>query len=45
MHQRPHLKFKHDTSEPNSDYKRLKWMNGLAQIAVAWITDYKTCAR
>ena len=46
MHRRPYLKFKHGTSEPTLDYKRLKWMNGLAQIAVAWITNYsKTCAR
>lgn len=45
MHNRPYLKFKHETSAPNLDYKRLKWMNGLAQIAIAWITDYKARAK
>ena len=40
MYNRPYLKFKHDTAAPNTDYKRLKWMNGLAQVAVGWITDY-----
>ena len=46
MHKRCYLKFKHDTSAPNIDYRRLKWMKGLAQIAVVWITKYRQiCAQ
>lgn len=46
MYGRHYLKFEHDTSAPNMDYKRLKWMNGLAQVAVTWIDNYrKKCAQ
>ena len=39
-YERRYLKFKHDISFPNTYYRHLKWMSGLAQIAVAYITDY-----
>ena len=40
MHRRPYLKFKHNISIPDRAYKRLKWMNGIAQIATTWIYKY-----
>lgn len=37
---RSYLKSEYDESAPDHDYKRLKWINSLAQVAVDWVSEY-----